>query len=166
MKYVTLVGSRETPLDLIPVIKEICSVLVEHKYTGRSGGADGADSMFEAAMNDAGGIMEVYLPWRSFNKHVSNYYNVSDAALRMASTTHPAWDKLSQGAQKLHARNCYQVLGYNLDTPSSLLICWTPGGAKTGGTRTAIVLAEQNNIPVFNLATHATKDIINYIRGL
>lgn len=69
----------------------------------------------------------------------------------LASNIHPAWNKLSFGAKKLHTRNCFQCLGLDLSTPSRFLICWTEKGNKIGGTRTAIVLAEKYNIPVFNL---------------
>jgi len=61
--------------------------------------------------------------------------------------------------RKLHARNCFQVLGAGLTTPSRFVVCWTPDGAETeqersretGGTATAIVLAARRGIPVINL---------------
>jgi hypothetical protein len=64
---------------------------------------------------------------------------------------HPAWPRLSQGAQRLHARNCHQVLGLDLRTPSAFVVCWTPNGSGSGGTGTAIKLACSRNIPVFDL---------------
>ena len=54
----------------------------------------------------------------------------------------------------MHARNVYHVLGQDLNTPSKLLVAWTKltkAGQPTGGTATAIRLAEKHNIPCFNL---------------
>ena len=79
--------------------------------------------------------------------------------MALAQTVHPAWDRLKEAAQKLHARNCYQTLGKTLDAPSAFVLCWTSDGCETekertrdtGGTGTAIVLAHRRGIPVFNL---------------
>ena len=148
-KFVTGVGSRDTPLEIITLIKDLSTKLSNQGYRLRSGGADGADMAFEQAWNEN---KEIYLPWKDFNNNTSNLYNISKEAMELASTIHPAWSRLSLGAQKLHARNCYQVMGSDLKTPSNLLICWTKDGLDIGGTRTAIILARNNNIPVYNLA--------------
>ena len=65
-------------------------------------------------------------------------------------------------ADKAHARNAHQVLGQDCKPKAAFVVCWTPDGAEraeqshsidvTGGTRTAIVIAELNGVPVFNLA--------------
>ncbi len=57
----------------------------------------------------------------------------------------------------MHARNAHQVLGQDLESPSLCVICWTPKGELKGGTRTAIVIAEQNDIPVFNFGKGGTE---------
>ena len=57
----------------------------------------------------------------------------------------------SHAAQRLHARNCFQILGAKLDTPVSDVVCWTPNGSGSGGTGQAIRLAEMMNIPVWDL---------------
>ena len=54
-------------------------------------------------------------------------------------------------ARKFHARNCYQVLGKDLQSPSNFVLCWTPGGAVTGGTGQALRIAIDRGIPVFNM---------------
>lgn len=77
----------------------------------------------------------------------------------MAEETHPAWSRLTPTARLLHARNTGQVLGAQCDRPSAFLVCWTPDGCisaqtrtrATGGTATAIVIAAQHGVPVFNL---------------
>lgn len=151
MKYAG-VGSREAPLDILNKMKEIAKYLAQHHWTLRSGGADGADLAFELGCDEAGGTKEIFLPWKGFNGSTSQLYNPTQAAFDLAATIHPAWNRLSYGAKKLHARNAHQVLGINLDEPAGLVICWTKGGKEVGGTATAIKIAKQNNIRVVNLA--------------
>lgn len=161
MKYYTGVGSRNTPPEILALMAKIGYALAQQGWILRSGGAEGADSAFERGVRDAGAAekMEIYLPWRNFNGNSSQRFGVCNEARELAATVHPAWQHLSQAAQSLHARNCYQVLGENLATPSSFLVCWTPDGCvsaetrkkTTGGTATAIVLAERKGIPRFNL---------------
>ncbi len=154
-KFVTGVGSRRVDETGAKRIQEIAILLNRLGYTLRSGGADGCDTLFEQNMIRK----EIYLPWADFNGNNSKLYNISNEAYRLAASVHPGWYKLKKAVQKLHARNTYQVLGSKLDSPSDLLVCWTPDGAKreyqtnyqTGGTRTAIVLADRKKVPVFNL---------------
>lgn len=155
MKYFTGVGSRETPKDIQELMTTIAAKLELEGWVLRSGAAEGADAAFEKGIKNTNNA-EIYLPWQKFNKHPSPLYYVCDDALEMASKIHPAWNKCSDQAKYLHARNCYQVLGKNLDNPSKMLICFTEGGEEKGGTRTAIVLAKQHNVPVFNLGDEAT----------
>lgn len=149
-RYYTGIGSRETPLDIGLKMAGIANMLGKQGYTLRSGGADGADTYFEQGC----GLQpkEIYLPWKNFNKNPSDLFEVSNEALNIAKSIHPNWTNLTHGAKLLHARNVYQVLGKDLQTPSSFLICWTKKGESVGGTRTAIELALKKGIPVYNLA--------------
>ena len=155
MKVVTGVGSRKVDEEGAKRVLEIAELLDKARYMLRSGGADGCDTLFESRM----GIKDIFLPWKNFNHHPSPYYQISEKAYAYAKTIHPYWDKLRDPVQKLNARNTYQVLGYELNEPSDILVCWTPDGCncektatvQTGGTRTAIVLADRNHIPIYNL---------------
>ena len=148
----------------------------------RSGAADGSDTGFEQGCDHVNGGKKIYLPWKYFNKRFDiKFVEISDAAFELASTPHPGWTYLKQGARRLHARNTYQVLGEYLDTPSDFTVCWTPDGAetedqltsKTGGTATAIRLSCRKGIPVFNLRNEASverfktflKDKYNIVLG-
>lgn len=146
----TGVGSRQTPFEVRKLMTRIAFFLERRGYVLRSGGAVGADSAFEAGVSDSS-MKEVYLPWRGFNTKVSRYEGVDPKALEMAARFHPAWDDLSTGARELHARNCYQVLGRNLDAPSRFVVCWTKAGRAVGGTAQALRIAAHYGIPVFNL---------------
>jgi hypothetical protein len=72
-------------------------------------------------------------------------------AQEIARKYHPAWNNLSHAAKKLMTRNTFQILGYDLNTPVSFVVCWTLGGKIQGGTGQALRIAKDMNIPIFNL---------------
>lgn len=146
-KYYTGIGSRETPHQIFSVINTVAKLLQSRGYILRSGGADGADAFFETGISNK----EIYLPWKYFNNNTSTLYTITDDALKLASKYHPNWNILSDAAKKIMARNCYQVLGYDLNTPSEFVICWTKDGKASGGTGQSIRLATACDIPVYNL---------------
>lgn len=179
------IGSRETPQDARDLLYCASQWLVAHGWTCRTGGARGADDACEdgalAALEDdrlhppsCGGGLEVYLPWPTFGRDSWHYQEIyqlpgvtvrtfpTDDAVALASTVHPAWSGLRQGARKLHGRNSHQVLGYDLRSPVSMVLCWTKDGAdgtpqfpvtsETGGTGQALRLAALRGIPVLNIA--------------
>jgi len=147
MKYYTGVGSRKTPENILQTMQLIAYYLEKKGYTLRSGGAQGADTAFEDGVQD---IMF---------KQIYYAEQVSPEAMEIAAKYHPAWDRCSPYAKKLHGRNSFQVLGSNLNEPSEFLICWTPDGCtqhigrsiQTGGTGTAISIAEAYGTRVCNL---------------
>ena len=152
MKKYAGVGSRSCPLEMLDEIKHIGQVLAEAGWLLRSGNADGCDLAFEQGCDLGKGLKEIYLPWKGFNNSTSPLYTPSQDAFVLASTIHPAWDKLSFGAKKLHARNCHQVLGIEFDDPISCIIAWTKNGKQVGGTATALKLAQKHGIKIINLA--------------
>lgn len=156
------IGSRETPSDVIVTMEAIGKYLAEAGHTLRSGHAGGADMAFENGCNTANGSKTIFLPWKGFNGSDSQFYTVSSEAMELAMQYHPAWGRLTQGGQKLMARNAYQVLGYDLDVPADFIVCWTVKGLKTGGTGQALRMADDYQIPVFNLfyGTDALKAFI------
>ncbi len=154
MIFYTGVGSRRTPDAVLDQMTEMAQWFAALGLTLRSGRALGADSAFE---DGAGDDSHIYTGWPDGQRVRLSRPSLN--AYSMVRLIHPAWHKLSNGARALHARNCHQVLGDDLKTPSEFLVCWTPDGCEdessrtrdTGGTATAIVLAYRNQIPVFNL---------------
>jgi hypothetical protein len=158
-KYYAGIGSRETPAEVLEQMENIATYLCYVQgYILRSGGAEGADSAFEAGT--AIEKKEIYLPWKNFNDNVSSLYEVSNEALELAKRYHSRWDNLSQGAQKLHGRNVYQILGMNLKTPVKFVICWTKDGKASGGTGQAMRIAIDKKIPIFNLFNKSEFDFL------
>jgi hypothetical protein len=148
--YYAGIGSRQTPSTVCTVMTFIARKLEKQGYILRSGAAEGADTAFENGVAFTENT-EIFYP---------NDLNIPERAFEIAAEIHPAWHMCNEFAKYCHARNILQVLGRNLQTPVDFVICWTVNGAKKGGTRTAIVLAEKLNIPVYNLATN---DIFNFI---
>jgi hypothetical protein len=148
--YYTGIGSRKTPEIVLVAMYLLSYRLANLDWTLRTGGADGADYAFERGCLDAKGDIELYLPWVGFNGAKSDMPLPNKAAYEMAAAIHPAWHHCSRGARALHARNAYQVLGENLDLASRFVVCYTKDGELVGGTRTALVIAQEAGIPIIN----------------
>lgn len=163
MKLYAGVGSRETPDDILDLMSRTATRLADLGWILRSGGANGADQAFAEGLGQS--EKEIFLPWNAYNDLVPGEDGVVltrpiPAAVEMASTVHPAWDRCKVGARNLHGRNCHIVLGHDLATPVKFVIAWTPGGKLVGGTALALRLAEREGIAVFNLYHDAARERI------
>ena len=167
------IGSRETPPHVREVMTELARTLANAGWSLRSGGADGADTAFADGARLADephkGGRTLYLPWPKYNDHSGPDTRVLSSAQQAdaqkeISQHHPAWERCGQGARKLHGRNAAIILDTDLRSPVEAVICWTPNGARTGGTATAIRLAESRNIPVYNLARKPAHEIVREMR--
>lgn len=157
-------GSRDSTAPVLHQMRELSTELRDSGWVLRSGYARGADRAFADAYEvpKKKWRYEIYNPepisWMP--DHVHEFHDckafmtseIMEEAFKIAKRIHEKWGAMGHYGKKCHARNCHQVLGANLDDPVEFLVCWTPGGEKVGGTRTAIVLAEENGIPVFNMA--------------
>jgi len=160
------IGSRSTPLGILEAMKDIAGICIMQRYTLNSGGADGADAVFEEAYDLFNVPMNIFLPWPKFNNNFSNYTRPKPKAYEIAAEIHPAWQFLKPQGQALIARNMHQILGWDLKSPVEFVVCWTPDGlehyenysVRSGGTGAAIALASHNNIPVFNLCNDGRQD--------
>ena len=163
--YYTGVGSRSTPKPILSLMAEIAKKMHKKGYTLRSGCADGADSAFEQG---AGPHKQLYTPVPQYKGR--NGITPDPHAFDIAKQFHPAWGKLSSFAKKLMARNAHQVLGRDLESPSRVLICWTPDGSEgktsrhTGGTGQAIRIAAASGVPICNLQReHRRKEYTEWV---
>ena len=151
------IGSRKTPVNILDNMTQIGEWLEGEGWLLRSGGADGADWAFEYGIN--------------FDDH-KEIYKAKDASILHidhAKMFHPAWDRCSGYARRLHARNSIIMLGPKLDDPVDMVICWTPNGEITGGTGQALRIAKTEGIPVFNLAhspVHQLIHIHEFVKGV
>jgi hypothetical protein len=148
--YYAGIGSRETPQYILDWFEQLGAHFSEKGFTLRSGGANGADKAFEIGCDRVKGTKEIYLPWMGFEGSSSNLVVCTPRAYEIAEKYHPYWHNLKDGAKKLQARNSHQVLGWDLESHSKFIICWTKNGKGSGGTGQAIRIANAYNIPVFD----------------
>lgn len=173
--YYAGVGSRKTPPYVLILMEQLANKLREDGMILRTGHAPGADQAFERG---AGGAAQIFLPWATFEQDAdfsasrdpdtSNvvkpqiFNEPTNEARNIAMLVHPMWPGLTPGSQKLHSRNAHQILGPQpqaLPTPVEFVICWTPEAQLVGGTATAITIAQNRDIPVWNLADEDTYDM-------
>lgn len=169
--YYAGIGSRDCPEDIGVIMTELAGELEKAGYVLRSGGARGADTFFERGVIDPRN-KQVFIhdePARG-KRHDprSGIYNAKlyanyPTAVKIASEVHGHWQRCSQVAREMHARNVYQVLGQDLADGrwSSCVICWAVPdihGVPEGGTRTAWLVAERYGIKRYNLAVRADRD--------
>ena len=149
------IGSRKTPQNILFQMTEVAEQLEQCGWTLRSGGAKGADTAFENGAKKK----QIFLASG----------DIPNEAFDLASQYHPTWGGLPPYVKRLHARNCQQILGRNLDCHVRFVVCWTPDGAETtttketGGTGQAIRVANAYNIPVFNLANEGRLEQIKEV---
>lgn len=143
------IGSRETPEHILGIMSKIGKSFAEKGLLLRSGGAIGADTAFERGCDLAKGKKEIF--YATNNKGIIVSENIMQQALVLASQIHPAWDRCSDYAKRLHARNGMQILGRELNEPADFVVCWTKDGGPTGGTGQAIRLAMSRDIKIYNL---------------
>lgn len=156
----TGIGSRRTPEPILNKMTAYGSAFAQMGCLLRSGAAPGADTVFEKGCTSADGMCDIYLPWKGFQNHPSDLHHISQECLEIAADIYgSAWQYLKRPVKLLMARNIYQVLGYDLASPSDFVVCWTPDGCTsraervrdTGGTGQAIACASSYDVPVFNL---------------
>lgn len=138
-KYYAGIGSRETPDETLLSMTNIGRIMEEMGYILRSGAAIGADQAFEKLVPKE-------------RKEIFVAEDADAASMAIAARHHPNWSACNDYARKLHARNAKIVLGGNLKSPVSFVVCWTPGGELSGGTAMGIRIARHYAIPVYNLA--------------
>lgn len=175
----TGVGSRETPNDILILMRRIGYIMAMKGVALRTGEADGADHAFYKGVVDANDIHGVKFKNEVFVAGTpKEYHYVNDIVDIFSSdlmATAPIqgfretavrirgnWDDLSYFGAKCHIRNVAQVLGVDGNSPSRGLICWAkpvnpPKMTDTkiryveGGTNTAYCTAILHDIPVYNL---------------
>ncbi len=162
MKYYAGIGSRETPTNVMNLMRKIGADMAEKGYCLRSGGARGADKAFEDGCDIVQGAKQIIIPYETFNgyehdgqsviagKSIMAYY---EKAWGIASTLVSNFEEQKEFTQEAHTRNVMQVLGRRLDKPVDMVICYCimKNGKPTGGTRTAYKLAKRKGIEVWNL---------------
>jgi len=167
---VTLVGSRKAPKHMLDLAYQIGYQLALSGEAMYSGGALGMDETWELGYHKAGrtDLINVILPTTNFNKRKPNdsfYTFIGDydiklleKADKLIQQVHDHYDKLNGFSYFAHIRNCFQVLGHDLESPSTETFLYAPisGSKVLGGTSTAYEISKLHGIPTHNLAHRET----------
>jgi hypothetical protein len=91
------IGHRNTPENILDVMRRLGAFLAANGCVLRSGGAQGADSAFEAGCDEKAGAKEIYLPYENYNGNSSTLYDLEnfDEAQAIAAKYHTHWKSLS-----------------------------------------------------------------------
>lgn len=171
-------GSRDTPNDVLELMREFGQAAAKAGWVLRSGGAEGADIAFERGCDEAEGRKRIFYASESDINETDNpngHHGVAGMPrhLETVDKYHPKPEALSGYVRRLMARNSAQVLGFDLDRPANLLVCWTPDGAttwaqtsrETGGTGQAIRIGSDYAVSIINLywpeSRHLARSLIN-----
>jgi hypothetical protein len=158
----TGIGSRDVTSHEFSLMVAIAQRFARDGWKLRSGGAGGADTAFEQGCAYKQGEAEIFIPWNKFGSKLINpnskRYIPSGDNFKIAreylidNDIIPWFDRMKQGAQKLHGRNYYQVIGFG-DKSDLMAYCADDdkNGVPAGGTRTAILLAQSFSIPTYNI---------------
>lgn len=168
MDAYTGVGSRKMVGELSYKARDVARALSDTCYTLITGDCpEGGDAVFWEYGDSHSRARFGPVGRYSYQDDVKVIVKETPAyslAYRIAEYTHPAWRWLPEWMRELHTRNVFQVLGSRAAEPTEFMVCWTPDGAerssetskKTGGTGTAIRIADAFGVPVFNLQREDT----------
>lgn len=185
--HYTGIGSRETPPEVISIMEDAGFRLARMGWILRSGKADGADAAFQRGMqrlregNTYTGRAEIYIPWKGFkggsglldrwdilpDELDKRYPGHEEMRWEWVKEVHGGWEKLSQGARKLHERNIHQLFGQNLGdayiNQSKFVLYYAPetkSGNPKGGTATCVNLAKKQGIRTLNLLQGGNREVL------
>jgi len=121
--------------------------------------------------------VDSYLPWKKFNPDIANPLMKKPVGIgyRIAANSHKMFPKMSNGIRCLLARNAHSILGPKCVTPVTFILAYTEDGAEgitkgidfkvTGNVAFFLKVAEDSNVPVFNLKKEgAIKRLIEFIQ--
>jgi hypothetical protein len=152
------VGSRETPEEILELMRRISVALYAQGFALSSGDAEGADTAFyEGALlsphfHTLGA--RIYLAWNGVRNRYHDpknyFFDASkfatwETANSIALEARGSWEGMGRGGIAMHTRNVFQIMGACLTDPVRSIVYWGKPVGKTekvkGGTNTALQLA-------------------------
>ncbi|QFR56130.1 hypothetical protein CPT_Muldoon_179 [Serratia phage Muldoon] len=169
MKRIALIGSRETPKEIYPLIHAMGKWFSGKGIISYSGGAPGPDEEFLRFYNKA--YTRVIIPYNGFNNHdtsqegvflwddLSNQAKIKSIIKARSVTSY--YSGCKPIVQKLFSRNAMQILGLECTDPVDAVFFYAPEskfGKVSGGTRVAVEIARNHGIPTYNLLNQNVYD--------
>lgn len=161
-KTATLIGSRNPPERIAKLAVKIGRALSSKGITGYSGGAPGMDNQFMLDYSPDQRV--IIIPENGFNGLYANGKDIIDfaeldthRAADIARDVAAHFDGQSEWTQRRYARNTYQVLREDLQSPTDFVLFWAEekGMRVQGGTAIAYRVARRYGVPTFNLWNEA-----------
>ena len=145
------IGNRVLPKGAESLIKDAAERMNALQYVCRTGGAPGADALFEKYAQSS----IVYLPWRGFNGHgspaiIAGEMDTYAMAVDFLRNIFDYFDAMDSKSQKFYVRNLFILHGADLNSIVDRVIFYNT--QTTGGTVATIKMAKFMGIPVENLA--------------
>lgn len=158
----TGIGARTIPSNIFSLLCSIGILLRNNNWVCRTGTARGSDMAFRASYEARPANLEVY----ATEDILHNKYGNADLAKRIVRNYHPCYDEIKYDfCQALLARNVYQILGSDLNTPSEIVFCYTENGLVQGGSSIVLRIAQHYGIPIVNLGNPKhLKAIVDYLK--
>lgn len=137
------IGSKSVDSGTFQVFKEMAEEAASAGYILRTGSALGVDTAFLIGCREMLGHEEVF-------KRKDCTHEALEYAQKLLGEE--CWEVCDEFTRNVHGRNCMIILGKDLQTPVKFVLCWTPNAELTEGTRTAVLTAQAEKIPVYNFA--------------
>lgn len=165
-RYYAGVGSRETPEDVLALMRRLGEHLCNLGWGLSSGDAEGADRAFYEGAYVSPNFYKVpsriYLAWNGvwgryhdpseYFFDATRYTDTYETAKQMALEARGSFEGLKRGGIGMHTRNVFQIHGHTLQDPVGSILYWGQPVGKTekvkGGTNTALQLAVRANVPI------------------
>jgi len=162
MRGYAIGGHRDAPEWALRLAAKCAAHALSEGSWLRTGGAKGIDEWAArgaALVPNAGGRLEIVLPWEGFRGAAeghpdANVWVISPAHLEVCLRLTPEVGRKPQGVQRLMARNVGVLLGKDLKTPVDRVICYR---VRPGGTDHLVRCARMLGIRVYNIADPAVR---------
>jgi len=151
---------NDIPAEAVANITKVVKALISNGYTFRYTGS--SKSMLHNQLCQLEGAkVEYYLPWKGFNKTVTNPIMANPTGYKVAMGIHGKYMKLPNAVRAIIAKDVNAVLGEEATNPVDFVVAWTTCGTeligkgvdyKTLGPVSFVLdLAKLASIPVLNI---------------
>lgn len=160
------IGHRDTPEEMLKIMETLGKNLAERGHTLRAGAIPkGPDAAFEKGCDAVNGLKEIYLPWPGYNMRCNVSKGVkthpSSEAMSIADKIDPPFSTKAEirDLKLMQARQVHLVMGWHMNQPADLIIGYKPD-------EFVVMMAEEKNIPVLDLADPASFDKLENFPGI
>ena len=161
---VSIFIDKDFPMEVKKELVSFANKLIQKGVTVRFN-ADEAE-IFKIITDISTDKTEAYVPWKGFNDIQSKHYWNTVTAKAIAQANFVAWEKVPDLVKALMARNVRLLFGDKNNSPTKLLITWSPDGANkqsqvtrdTGRASFIIGLASKYYFPVLNVKNEEDKN--------